>query len=133
MKRLGMIVAIVATAGVVGCTDMTPRQQGTMSGAAIGAAAGAGIDWQPVGGFEIARTETSVGQFRRFAEATGTTVLAEGIETEVQARQLIALGCEAGQGYLFGRPAPAAVARQWLSPLPENADEALAQTIWPDI
>ena len=63
----------------------------------------------------------------------GLSVLAEGIETEVQARQLIALGCEAGQGYLFGRPAPAAVARQWLSPLPENADEALAQTIWPDI
>nr|WP_273469430.1 EAL domain-containing protein [Sphaerotilus sulfidivorans] len=63
----------------------------------------------------------------------GLSVLAEGIETEVQASQLIALGCEAGQGYLFGRPAPAAVARQWLSPLPENADEALAQTIWPDI
>jgi len=63
----------------------------------------------------------------------GLSVLAEGIETEAQARQLIALGCEAGQGYLFGRPAPAAVARQWLSPLPENADEALAQTIWPEI
>ena len=30
-------------AGVVGCTDMTPQQQGTMSGAAIGAAGGAGI------------------------------------------------------------------------------------------
>ncbi|MFM2347283.1 MAG: hypothetical protein RL654_2036 [Pseudomonadota bacterium] len=63
----------------------------------------------------------------------GLSVLAEGIETEAQARQLIALGCEAGQGYLFGRPAPAALAREWLSPLPENAGEALAQTIWPDI
>jgi hypothetical protein len=43
MKRLGMIIAIVAMAGAAGCTDMTPRQQGTMSGAAIGAADGAGI------------------------------------------------------------------------------------------
>ena len=37
MKRLGLIVAIAAMAG---CTDMTPRQQGTMSGAAIGGVAG---------------------------------------------------------------------------------------------
>jgi hypothetical protein len=43
MKRLEWMVAIVAMAGVVGCTDMTPQQQGTMSGAAIGAAGGAGI------------------------------------------------------------------------------------------
>jgi formylglycine-generating enzyme required for sulfatase activity len=35
------------------------------------------IDWQPVGGFAIARTETTVGQFRRFAEATGTVTRAE--------------------------------------------------------
>ena len=40
MKRIGMVIATVAMAGVVGCTDMTPRQQGTMSGAAIGAGAG---------------------------------------------------------------------------------------------
>ncbi len=36
-----------------------------------------GIDWQPVGGFDLARTETTIGQFRRFAEATQTTTLAE--------------------------------------------------------
>lgn len=30
----------------------------------------AGIDWQLIDGFSIARTETTVGQFRRFAEAT---------------------------------------------------------------
>jgi formylglycine-generating enzyme required for sulfatase activity len=35
------------------------------------------IDWQPFGGFAIARTETTVGQFRRFAEATGTVTRAE--------------------------------------------------------
>ncbi len=37
----------------------------------------AGIDWQPVGAFSIARTETTVGQFRRFVEATRTVTLAE--------------------------------------------------------
>jgi formylglycine-generating enzyme len=37
----------------------------------------AGIDWQRVGDFEIARTETTVGQFRRFANATQTTTRAE--------------------------------------------------------
>jgi osmotically inducible lipoprotein OsmB len=43
MKRTGLIVAVAVVAGVIGCTNMTPQQQGTMSGAAIGAAAGAGI------------------------------------------------------------------------------------------
>jgi formylglycine-generating enzyme required for sulfatase activity len=37
----------------------------------------AGIDWQPVGAFSIARTETTVGQFRRFIEATRTVTRAE--------------------------------------------------------
>jgi sulfatase modifying factor 1 len=36
-----------------------------------------GIDWQPVGSFAIARTETTIGQFRRFAEATGLVTRAE--------------------------------------------------------
>ena len=48
--------------------------------AAAGAAAQtnpAMIDWQAVGSFSIARTETTVGQFRRFADATGTRTLAE--------------------------------------------------------
>ena len=43
MKRYAMIAALTAVAGVSGCTSMTPQQQGTVTGAAIGAAAGAGI------------------------------------------------------------------------------------------
>lgn len=34
----------------------------------------------------------------------GLEVIAEGIETEEQERALLALGCEAGQGYRFGKP-----------------------------
>ena len=43
MKRTGLILATVAALTFIGCTNMTPREQGTVSGAAIGAAAGAGI------------------------------------------------------------------------------------------
>jgi len=43
MKRYAMIAALTTVAGVIGCTSMTPQQQGTVTGAAIGAAAGAGI------------------------------------------------------------------------------------------
>jgi EAL domain-containing protein (putative c-di-GMP-specific phosphodiesterase class I) len=41
------------------------------------------------------------------AHAHGLTVTAEGVETPEQAQALRALGCERGQGWLFGRPAPA--------------------------
>jgi osmotically inducible lipoprotein OsmB len=43
MKRTGLALATAAALTVLGCTNMTPREQGTVSGAAIGAAAGAGI------------------------------------------------------------------------------------------
>ena len=42
-------------------------------------------------------------------------VTAEGIESEKQARDLTALGCAFGQGYLFGRPVSAAETAQLLA------------------
>ena len=41
--------------------------------------------------------------------------LAEGIETEEQARQLAQWGCQTGQGFLFGRPADGALIGQMLA------------------
>ncbi|MEV6367769.1 bifunctional diguanylate cyclase/phosphodiesterase [Micromonospora musae] len=41
------------------------------------------------------------------AHALGLTVTAEGVETAGQAERLRAIGCDAGQGWHFGRPAPA--------------------------
>ena len=64
----------------------------TMAGLAVWACAAtaawahppnpAGLDWQPIASatgkpFHIARTETTVGQFRRFVDATGRTTHAE--------------------------------------------------------
>ena len=46
------------------------------------------------------------------ARALGMDVVAEGIETEEQRNALVALGCEYGQGFLLGRPAPMA---HWLA------------------
>lgn len=49
----------------------------------------------------IARAVITLGQ------SLGLRVLAEGIETEAQAQFLREIGCRLGQGYWFGRPAPA--------------------------
>jgi two-component system CheB/CheR fusion protein len=38
------------------------------------------------------------------AHALGMTVVAEGIETQAQLEQLLAYGCDFGQGYLFSPP-----------------------------
>ncbi|MCU1463470.1 MAG: hypothetical protein JWO37_3545 [Acidimicrobiales bacterium] len=40
------------------------------------------------------------------AHALGLVAMAEGVETDEQLAELRALGCELGQGYLFGRPVP---------------------------
>jgi PAS domain S-box-containing protein len=41
-------------------------------------------------------------------QSLGITTVAEGIETEAQDEMLLWLGCDQGQGWLYGRPAPAA-------------------------
>ncbi|MCH7564072.1 MAG: EAL domain-containing protein [Gemmatimonadetes bacterium] len=50
---------------------------------------------------EVVRTITSLGKSLHMA------VIAEGVETERQHEELRALGCQYGQGFLFGRPRPA--------------------------
>ena len=47
-----------------------------------------------------------VGAVVELGHALGLTVTAEGVETQAQLDQLRALGCDAAQGYLFGRPVP---------------------------
>ncbi len=58
---------------------------------------------------EIVRTIVALGKSLKLL------VIAEGVESESQLSILDHLGCSAAQGYLFGRPAPAAEAVAWLS------------------
>ncbi len=54
---------------------------------------------------------TVVAAILALARTLGIKVIAEGIETEAQRDALLTMGCEMGQGYLLGRPAPI---HQWL-------------------
>ena len=45
-----------------------------------------------------------VGGVTRMAKALGLEVVAEGVEDEAQRDQLLALGCDQAQGFLFSRP-----------------------------
>lgn len=66
----------------------------------------AAIDWIPVAAsanvqaFDIARTETTVGQFRRFVQATGTVTRAE----RVGGGQVYEAGWMAKPGWTWARP-----------------------------
>jgi len=52
------------------------------------------------------------------AHNLGLKVVAEGIETEAQAAELKALGCDVGQGYLIGKPINAEAFGDWLRETP---------------
>ena len=51
----------------------------------------------------------------KLGQGLGKTVVAEGIESERQAAFLRDEGCEAGQGFLYGRPVPASTVEAMLS------------------
>ena len=56
---------------------------------------------------QLGRIEDGAGLARAIialGETLGLEVVAEGIELEDQERELVALGCVAGQGYLYARP-----------------------------
>ncbi len=48
----------------------------------------------------------------RLAKNLGLSIIAEGVETEDQLKQLIELGCEEAQGYLLSRPVESSVASE---------------------
>jgi diguanylate cyclase (GGDEF)-like protein/PAS domain S-box-containing protein len=71
------------------------------------------------------------------ARTLRTSVVAEGIETEVQARELVRLGCTHAQGYLFSRPLSKKAAEQVIianEPLgPKRLPAADAGDDWSDL
>jgi EAL domain-containing protein (putative c-di-GMP-specific phosphodiesterase class I) len=48
------------------------------------------------------------------ARTFGCSVVAEGVETPAQARMLLELGCDCGQGTGIGAPMPAAQVADWV-------------------
>ena len=66
------------------------------------------VDRSFVSGLGIDAEDTSiVDAVIKLGHSLGLTVVAEGVETPLQLTRLRDLGCEFGQGYLFGRPQPA--------------------------
>ena len=55
----------------------------------------------------------------RLARTVGVSAVAEGVERSAQASQLMAMGCPAAQGYLWGRPEPDPDLTRQSVPLPE--------------
>ena len=62
---------------------------------------------------ELVRTIVALGH------NLGMDVVAEGIETDAQSKQLRALRCEYGQGYFFSKPIPAFAAEALLAKAPD--------------
>ncbi|MGE8186586.1 EAL domain-containing response regulator [Pseudomonas sp. NPDC086278] len=60
------------------------------------------------------RCRAVIGSTLALGETLGMSVVIEGIETEAQRQQLLALGCTQGQGYWFARPMSGEDLLRWL-------------------
>jgi diguanylate cyclase (GGDEF)-like protein/PAS domain S-box-containing protein len=120
------LVVEVTESALLRDPDTTDRELTTLGRAGVGVALddfGTGyssLSWLtrlPVTSIKIDRSFTSeVGVDPRktaivravieVAHEVGMSVVAEGVETEAQRRRLLALQCDRGQGFLFGRPVP---------------------------
>ena len=68
------------------------------------------IDRSFVTGLGLEADDTSIVEaVVRLGHSLGLAVVAEGVETPLQLNRLRELGCDKGQGYLFGRPRPASI------------------------
>jgi sulfatase modifying factor 1 len=85
----------------------------------------AGIDWVPLGQFEIARTETTVAQFARYATATGVRTRAEREGTSL----VYEAGWSAKKSWNWRTPFGTMTHEQWPA-VHINFDEAQAFCNW---
>jgi diguanylate cyclase (GGDEF)-like protein/PAS domain S-box-containing protein len=68
------------------------------------------IDRSFVAGLGIESDDTTIVEaVVRLGQSLGLSVVAEGLESPLQLSRLRDLGCDRGQGYLFGRPRPASL------------------------
>jgi EAL domain-containing protein (putative c-di-GMP-specific phosphodiesterase class I) len=64
------------------------------------------LDISLVQGWPDVRQAAILTAVAAYAERTGATILAEGVETEAQLQQALALGAVLGQGWYFSHPGP---------------------------
>lgn len=87
------------------------------------------LDMSFVSEIGMYRKESSVvAAIIAMAHSLGHRVTAEGVETELQARALRALGCDAAQGYYFSRPLGLAEAERMLRA--QSHDKVLREGHW---
>jgi EAL domain-containing protein (putative c-di-GMP-specific phosphodiesterase class I) len=60
------------------------------------------------------RCRAAISSTLALGETLGMSVVIEGIETDAQRRELLALGCTLGQGYWYARPMPGEDLLSWL-------------------
>lgn len=75
------------------------------------------LDFELVRGVDIDPVRRSlIAAVVAFTGETGSTLVAEGIETRAELGAIVDLGVPAGQGYLLGRPRAASELRGWETP-----------------
>jgi diguanylate cyclase (GGDEF)-like protein len=88
------------------------------------------IDWGFVKDLETSRDARSiVDAVVQLAHALGLRVVAEGVETSGQQAILRSFGCDELQGFLFGRPMPAADLLMWMLDGPAGRSQDFAASI----
>lgn len=73
-----------------------------------------------------AADQTIVSAIVALGHSLGMTIVAEGVETETQLAHLQSLQCDRAQGYLFGRPMPAA---EFEAALRRQRDDRMARAL----
>lgn len=83
------------------------------------------IDQSFIAGLGVNRDDTAIVESTiQLARSLDLDSIAEGIETPAQARLLLELGCEHGQGYHFARPMPVGDLAGWLARQPARRDQS---------
>ncbi|MOA27006.1 Oxygen sensor protein DosP [compost metagenome] len=68
------------------------------------------------------RCRAAISSTLALGETLGMSVVIEGIETDAQRRELLALGCSQGQGYWYARPMSGADLLLWLQQHSDRRD-----------
>ena len=74
---------------------------------------------------EVRESRKIVATVVGLGQSLGLQTVAEGIETSAQASMLLWLGCDLGQGWLYGKPAPASEIPRLLGAKPQTYESAM--------